>query len=109
MLKEHEVKEAIAAIENQIDHSPADCARLADLYSIQDHAFQRNDNYQAAYSQAATPVETALDRYGDSDFLVVVAEKMPDAAWGVMDDLMDTLRVVNPRVYESYMRKMRQL
>ncbi|WP_279280006.1 hypothetical protein [Pseudoflavonifractor sp. 524-17] len=38
-----------------------------------------------------------LDQYGDSDFLRAVSGKPPSKAWMVMDELMDTLRVVNPR------------
>lgn len=59
----------------------------------------------AAYSEAA-PVSGRLDQYGDSDFLRAVRGKDPAAAWTVMDELMDTLRVVNARAYESVMRKM---
>lgn len=31
------------------------------------------------------------------------------AAWDVMDELMDMLKAVNARVYESVLRKMKQL
>lgn len=112
MLNKLEIDEAIAELESQRNHSSGDCARLANLYSIRDHAFkQPEDNYTMAYSQAAAPIAepVVLGTYGDSDFLVVVSGKMSDAAWKVMDDLMDTLQVANPRVYESVMRKMRQL
>ncbi len=50
-----------------------------------------------------------LDRCGDSDFLRAVQGKDTASAWGVMDNLMDTLKVVNQRVYESVMRKIRAL
>ncbi len=47
----------------------------------------------------ATPQES-IGRYGDSNFLQTVAEKDP-AAWRVMDEHMETLRVVNPRAYSE--------
>lgn len=112
MLNEQEINEEIAALENKRNHSATDCANLANLYSIRDHAFRRTelDQHISAYSQASAPIATSvLDNYGDSDFLLVVSGKVPADAWGIMDDLMDTLRVVNPRVYESVMRKMRSL
>lgn len=111
MLKKDELNEYIADLKSQKNHTKSDLALLSSLYTIVDHAFEQEEPTMRAYSQAAAPIatKTALDRYGDSDFLLVVAGKMPDAAWAVMDDLMDTLRVVNPRVYESVMRKMRQL
>lgn len=63
----------------------------------------------AAYSEAAAPERETLDRYGDSDFLQIVYGKEPQAAWSVMDELMETLRVVNPRAYDSVMRKLGRL
>lgn len=112
MLNRHEIEEAIAELENRKNHSDGVCARLADLYAIRDHAFGRADTYDMGYSCAAAPVtvrEDALDRYGDSEFLLALVGKAPASAWSIIDDLMDNLRVVNPRVYDSYMRKIRQL
>ena len=44
---------------------------------------------------------------GESDFLCEVKNRDPDAVWEIIDDLMDTLHTVNPRVYEGVMRKIR--
>lgn len=55
--------------------------------------------------ETVVPVRDALDLYGDSDFLWAAAGKDPSAAWTVMDELMDTLCVVNPRAYKSVMWK----
>ena len=63
----------------------------------------------AAYSEAAAPEREPPDRYGDSDGLQLVYGKEPQAAWSVMDELMETLRVVNPRAYDSVMRKLGRL
>lgn len=114
MLHLEEIREAIAEIEGQRDHSVNDLQVLSCLYSIRDHAFgeqEKPDMYQRPYSQAAAPIaeSSALGNYGDSEFLLVVAGKLPDDAWKVMDDLMDTLRVSYPRVYNSVMRRMREL
>lgn len=45
-------------------------------------------------------------QYGDSPFLTAVARVSPASAWEIIDDLMDTLRVCNPRVYDHIMRKL---
>lgn len=50
-----------------------------------------------SYSAAPAP---------DSDFLRAVARVDPARAWEVMDELMDSLKVVNERVYNSVMRKL---
>jgi len=35
-----------------------------------------------------------------------VADVSPDKAWEIMDELMDSLKIVNERVYNSVMRKL---
>ncbi len=58
---------------------------------------------------SATPQDSSLARYGDSDFLISVEGKDPRAAWSIMGELMDTLKIVNLRVYDSVMRKIDNL
>lgn len=113
MLNKQEIEEYIAELEAQKKHTIGDLNLLSTFYSIMDHAFNDsgNDTPILAYSQAAAPTaqSSILDNYGDSDFLLVVSGKDSAEAWGVIDDLMDTLRVANPRVYDSVMRKLKQL
>ena len=62
------------------------------------------------YSAAPAPVKTyaseTVGSYGDSDFLQAVSNMAPARAWEVMDELMDSLKIVNERVYNSVMRKL---
>lgn len=62
-----------------------------------------------AYAEASAPEWETLDRYGDSEFLQAVEGQDPAAAWAIMDELMDTLRAVNRRAYESVIRKLSAL
>ena len=57
------------------------------------------------YSRAPAVVEKSsmVDRY--SGFLRAVYGKDSRAAWTIMDDLMDTLNIVNRKIYDSVMRK----
>ena len=57
-----------------------------------------------AYSAAPAPV--SAETYGDSDFLRAVADVPTGKAWEIMDELMDSLKIVNERVYNSVMRKL---
>jgi len=88
-----------------------DCVTLSALYSIRSEMLGETKQPQAiaAYSEAAAPVVEVLGRYGDSDFLQAVAGTPAEEAWLVMDELMDTLRVVNSRVYNGVMKKIRGL
>ena len=82
---------------------------LSALYYIRDKLLGQSDfqpQQIAAYSAVDAPGQERLGQYGDSDFLQAVAGKDPYAAWGVMDELMETLQVVNQRAYDSVMRKL---
>lgn len=101
MLNIVELDEAIRDLEAR-PPSLATCAKLADLYTVRGHlAGEETPTVRVApssYSYAPPPE-------AQSDFLKAVVKKDPAGAWKIMDELMDTLMVVNPRVYESVMRK----
>lgn len=102
-----EIEWAISELEKEESSFPV-YAKLANLYTVRNEllGLTASQPQIATYSESAGPVEKRLDQYGDSDFLQAVSGKDPASAWLVMDELMDTLRVVNPRAYESVMRKL---
>ena len=112
MLDRKEIDIEIARLEYGESSYPA-YAKLANLYTIRDRMDrqERPATYETSYSAAQATVEAspAVGDYGGSDFLRTVYGKEPADAWAIMDDLMDTLHTVNPRVYEGVMRKIRAL
>lgn len=78
---------------------------LANLYVVRDHFFGAQ-GHGRSYSQASAPEpKDTIGVYGESDFLKAVSDKDESSVWAIMDELMDTLHVVNPRVYDSVLRK----
>ena len=115
MLDKAEIRAAIAKLEFD-ESSYSNYAKLASLYVIRDkmQEEERGDGgrYLGYYSGAPAPVtaEPATGgEYGDSEFLLAVAGKDQAKAWTVVDELMDTLSLVNRRVYDSVLRKMKSL
>lgn len=122
MIDEKQIQEAIAYCNGKLDPNRSDAILLAACYILQDHF--RNDREaetaENGYSFAATPIERAenyaddqsgdppVGDYGGSDFLQAVRGKTPADMWLIMDDLMQTLAVVNPRVYDGVMRQIRK-
>lgn len=97
MIDETEIKRWIARLETE-ESSWSNYEKLAVLYALRD----QHSPEPMMYSAAPAPVEV----YGDSDFLRAVADVPQDKAWEIMDELMDSLKVVNERVYNSVMRKL---
>ena len=89
-------------------------AKLANLYTIKNQMKKQEPEmqsrtYEQAYSAAPAEIPVEVGRYGDSEFLREVEGTNEEQVWGIMDDLMDTLQVANPRVYNGVMRKIRSL
>lgn len=110
MLDPKEIDIEIARLEYGESSYPA-YQKLANLYTIRNQMKQTEQREEPiqAYSLAAAPEPSYTGRYGDSDFLMEIEGKEPASVWAIMDDLMDTLHTVNPRVYDGVMRKIRNL
>ena len=67
--------------------------------------------YERGYAAAAPDDNaSAVENAGtESDFARAAAGKVQAQAWRVVGELMDTLHIVNPRLYESVLRKMQNL
>lgn len=121
MLDAAEIRKEIARLEYE-ESDYKNYAKLADLYVIRQqmqedeqgsrgtrlHAYSgdRAPAVQAVASQAEVPQK--VGSYGDSDFLRAIEGKKPSTVWPIMDELMDTLAVVNARVYNSVMQKIKR-
>lgn len=112
MLDEAEIRKEIARLEYEESSYP-NYAKLANLYVIRDKmqgVENARDKFAGYYSGAPAPVTAepaTVGEHGDSEFLLAVAGKDPAKAWAVVDELMDTLAMVNSKVYNSVMRKIK--
>ena len=109
MLDPKEIDLEIARLEYGESSYPA-YAKLATLYTIKNQMNRAEGKQQEpiqAYSMESAPEYTV--RYEDSEFLREIDGKDQEEVFHIMDDLMDTLRVANPRVYNGVMRKIRAL
>ena len=96
MLSQREIENAIKECEKG-NSSYQNCEKLATLYTIYDHLY--------ADPVTQTSDEMIIDDYGVSDFLTTVRGKDAGSVWAVLDELMATLQVTNPRLYNGVMRK----
>lgn len=105
-----EIEWAISELEQEESSFPV-YAKLANLYTVRNEmlGISAPQPQAVAYSKKATPAPEPPALYGGSDFLQAVAKIPASDAWAVMDELMETLQAVNPRVYASIMRKLHML
>lgn len=111
MLDAKEIEAEIARLE-YMESSYSNYAKLADLYTIQNQMKQGEtddkDYYEPQYFVHPS-AETVIGDYGDSEFLQAITGKDTESVCGIMDYLMDTLRVVNTKAYDRIMRKIDEI
>ena len=107
MIREQDVREAIAEMQGQRNPNAQICIKLAAYYTILDHIAEpetedaRQDHVMSSYSG---PDVIMYD--GDSDFAGAVRGKDIADVLPVIDELMTTLQVVYPRLYNGVMAKL---
>lgn len=115
MIDEKQIQEAIAYYGGKTDPKREDAIALAACYIIQDRMNRPEELPQ--YSFAPPPTENqamnaadaeTVGDYGDSDFLQSVRGMDASEAWAIMDDLMDTIAMINRRIYDGVMRELKK-
>lgn len=98
MIKRKDLESAIYELENgKANYQNSE--KLATFYTLYDHLYSEP-------VQVEMKIADAVGEYGDTDFLTAIANKDAETMWLLMDELMDALKVLNPRLYESVMQKM---
>lgn len=100
MIKEEELREAIAECQGQRNPNANTCIKLASYLTILDHITEPTYSEKPNYSFAAPPFISG------TEFGRKVQDKDVNEVLSVMDELMETLRVLNPRLYDGVMSKL---
>lgn len=107
MFTEAELIDAIDQIEHG-KHSIQNCERLAAIYVVLDHLYGKEKPMMVEVSHD-NKIETEVGHYGDSNLLESVAGKSAKEAWLLMDELVDALIVLNPRLMNNFFEKLNNL
>lgn len=94
-------------------------AALAQLFIIQDHLFGEPTRAQEApqpmsmqsYSapQTLEQVEIYVETNGDSEFLKAVDGRKAERVWKLMDELVEAVKILHPRMYTTFIDKVQDL
>lgn len=107
MIREEDVREAIAEMQGQKNPNANTCIKLAAYYTILDHLTESPAPVPKAYEpelySGADP--DVIDYDGDSDFAKAIRGKSQRDVMAVIDELMTTLQVMHPRLYSGVMAR----
>lgn len=108
MISEKDLQEAIAECQGIRNPNSSTCVKLAAYYIIKEHLYGKNTITEPGYSYAAPPVNTISHEYNynsDTEFAKAIKGRPVEEILPVIDELMSTLNVINPRLYEGVMTK----
>lgn len=108
MVTEKELLQAIGELEDKSSSSYDACAKLATFYTLLDKVYGMGNQYAESANPVQTVYEEVVANAGDSEFLQHVHGMDANDAWLLMDELMDTLKIVNPRLYNGVIRQLKQ-
>ena len=106
MITEQALAEAIAECQGQRNPNRDTCMMLAAFYTIQDHLYGKT-----SYSYASEPeeqAETHLTFNSGSEFSQAIQGMDMDRVLKIVDEAMDAVKVMLPRLYAGIMRKLRE-
>lgn len=113
MIYEKDLDESIARYQGEVNPSIETCRKLAACLIVKRELFGEPEQLERAedahsYSFAAAPVDTAETIHFDSgtDFSQAIDGREPGEIWPIMDELMSTIQVLMPRLYDGVMRKL---
>ena len=106
MITEHDLHEAIAECQGERNPNAQTCIKLAAYYTILHEITDRPAQPEYLYEYSADPAPAGVVIDSDSEFAQIVNGRNPAEVWPVVDELMQTLSAVNPRLYAGVMRKL---
>ena len=115
--------------EKEIEQAIKECLRepvtgnkrsvLADLIIIQDYIFgepilaqEVQQTPMPMQSYSAPPVEHVekyIETSGDSEFLKAVDGRKADKVWKLVDELVEAVKILHPRMYTTFIDKVQDL
>lgn len=106
MITEKDLHEAIAECQGERNPNAQTCIKLAAYYTILHEITDKPTQPEYSYMYSADPAPAGIAIESDSEFAEAVNGRNPAEVWGVIDELMQTLSVINPRLYASVMRRL---
>ena len=106
MITEKDLQEAIAECQGERNPNANTCIKLAAFYTIKNELFGKTpEEIVSSYSYSGQP-ENVIDYDSGSEFSNLINGRPQKAVLDVMDELMETLQAINPRLYAGVLRRL---
>lgn len=106
MICKEDLLEAIAECQGQRNPNANTCIKLASYLTILKSLEEDSDPKKESQDQPATQPEENFYSYAESEFMNKLAGKSVDEIVDIFAELMETIKVLNPRLYQGVLRKL---
>jgi hypothetical protein len=106
VITEQDLNEAIAQCQGQKNPNANTCIKLAAFYTIKDKMYESKEEETAGRYSYDLPQDGTIIYDGDSDFAKTINNKNIYEILPVLDELMETLKYINPRLYRGILEKL---
>lgn len=105
MIKEQDLLDAIAECQGERNPDAKTCIKLAAYYTILNNIKKPTEEIPS-YSYAEPPMQVRYD--SGSEFSEVIRGLDAEQILDVIDELMDTIMVLSPKLYNATIEKLRR-
>lgn len=107
MITKTDLEAAIAECQGKRNPDAKTCIMLAAFYTIRNEMYgDAEKNQHPSYSYAPAPDRNRIEYSSDSDFSRAIYGKDADEILPVIDELMGTLQILQPRLYSAVINKL---
>ena len=106
MITEHDLKAAIAECQGKRNPDANTCIKLAAYYTIHRAMFGEDKEVERSSHSFAPAPETTIDLKSGSEFAEMVDGREQKEVMPILDELMSTLKVIQPRLYDAVLGKL---
>lgn len=87
-------------------HSIQNCEKLASIFTVLDHLYGQ-PQLSAGYSRDNKVDDDIIKKYGNSYFLKSIEGRNAKEVWLIIDELIEALGVLEPRLLSSFYEKLK--
>lgn len=103
MITLKDLETAIAECQGVRNPDAKTCIMLAAFYTIKNEMF--GEEKQAGYSYEPAP-EPTIQLHSNSYFSRLVNGRKQDEVMPIIDELIDTVQIIQPRLFDAFMEKL---
>lgn len=109
MFSEKDLLDAIDECQNSLPKTFTTAEKLAVFYTVLDH-LQADKRFQRSADPAPVKKEEqVIGDYGTTEFYLAAKGKEAKKIWSIFGELMDALRVLNPKLYARTIERLTEI